>query len=127
MRQTQNCQESSLADSDFNTKTHYLMKKTGQREIVVEFETVRSIRRRTRSTIAICRECGSESDLVSISAAAELFAIGVEELRSFADASGVHRQLDELICVQSLLRAMNSQKYRKEIRMISSGAISDQS
>jgi hypothetical protein len=102
------------------------MKKAGQREIVVEFETVRSIRRRTRSTIAICPECGSESDLVSISAAAELFGIRVEELSSFADANGVHRQIDEMICVRSLLSAMNRQKFRKEIRMISSGAIPDQ-
>ncbi len=103
------------------------MTKNGQREIVVEFETVRTIRRRTRSTIVICPECGSESDLVSISAAAELFAIGVDELNSFADANGVHRPMNEQICVKSLLSVMNSQKFRKEIRMISSGAISDQS
>ncbi len=115
-----------MADSDSNTKMHDLMTKNGQREIVVEFETVRLIRKRAKTTFAICPDCGSESDFVSISAAAELFAIEAEDLCSFADANGIHRRGKENICVRSLLSVMNGPKYRKEIRLIDSGAGPDQ-
>jgi len=98
------------------------MTKNGQREIVVEIETVRLIRKRAKTTAAICPDCGTESDLVSISAAAELFAIEAEDLRSFANANGVHLQPDEQICIRSLLRVMNEPDTRKEIRSIGRGA-----
>jgi len=108
-------------------KMYELMTKYGQREIVVEIETVRLIRKRAKTTIAMCPDCGTESDLVSISAAAELFAIGPEKLRSFANANGVHLQPEEQICIPSLLRVMNGPDHRKEIRSIGRDADPDRS
>lgn len=86
------------------------MTAQSQREIVIEFEKVQTIRKRARTTLSRCERCCEQTDLVSLAEAAELFGTGCEELLQFIRQNNCHYHVnvDEKIylCVQSLLEKM---------------------
>jgi len=92
-----------------------------QREIVIEFEKVRTIRKRAKTTLADCRGCDSETDAVTLVEAAGLFEITHENLFQFIKQNDCHYHvtIDDRIylCVPSLLESMQRQTAeRRELK-----------
>jgi hypothetical protein len=86
---------------------------TIQREIVIEFEKVRTIRKRAATTLSNCVRCSAETDSVSIETAAELFEITGEDLFRFVRQNNCHFHVSSdgktYLCVPSLLERMTRQ------------------
>jgi hypothetical protein len=94
--------------------------KAGQgREIVIEYERVQRIKKRSSTHLLPCDGCGSISDFVSVSAASSLFDIEVERLNDFISANHCHVQINDLgrsfVCLASLLASM---KIKAEVRRL---------
>ncbi|MBK7512213.1 MAG: hypothetical protein IPI76_08115 [Chloracidobacterium sp.] len=95
------------------------MTPKGKREIVVEYEQIRLIRKRARTALAHCDKCGTEADFVRLTDAAELFETNADNIFKFANGSGHFRAAnggDITLCLPSLLAAMRSTT--KQIKMI---------
>ena len=93
-----------------------------QREIVIEFERVQTIRKRAKTVLAHCIGCQAEKDFVTIVAAAELFGIDADQLGAFATENEVHLGSDgSQICVSSLLEIMRKRQLQNGVRMIGNG------
>jgi hypothetical protein len=78
-----------------------------EREIVVELEHVRLVRRSARTTLRYCEKCSQESDFVSAADAARIFDLGEEKLRRFIETNGWHLVSSDgcvLICTASVLK-----------------------
>jgi hypothetical protein len=82
------------------------------REIVVEFEQVRIIRKRAMAHLAFCHGCGTRSDMVSLNEAAGLFGAGSQDLFYFLKENGCHYHIDHggmtQLCIASLLANMKT-------------------
>lgn len=85
-----------------------------QREIVIEFEKVQTIRKRARTHLADCRGCGIATDAISLIDAADLFEIARDQLFQFISRNGCHYHIrnneDIYLCVPSLLSRMTEQR-----------------
>ena len=84
-----------------------------QREIVIEFERVQMIRKRTSTVLMHCEGCGTVADAVSHVEAAQLFETAPENLFQFIKQNDCHYQVSyngkTYLCVVSLLERMNQQ------------------
>lgn len=110
--QTSNCQLINAVD-DFNTTMCQPMTTKRQREIVIEFEQVKMIRKRAKTELHHCDSCGRLVDFVSLQTAATLFEIGKDKLAEFVYERGIHIEIavgDGSVCVTSLLETMQTQK-----------------
>ena len=84
-----------------------------QREIVIEFEQVKMIRKRAKTELHHCDNCGRLVDFVSLQTAATLFEIGKDKLAEFVYERGIHIETavgDGSVCVTSLLETMQTLK-----------------
>lgn len=84
-----------------------------QREIVIEFEQVKMIRKRAKTKLHHCESCGRLVDFVSLGTAATLFEINREKLSEFISGKGIHIRAtvdDGSVCVTSLLDTMQALK-----------------
>ena len=82
-----------------------------RREIVIEFEQVKMIRKRAKTELHHCDSCGRLVDFVSLNTAATLFEIGIEKLSEFISGKGIHTLAavdDGSVCVTSLLETMQT-------------------
>jgi hypothetical protein len=82
------------------------------REIVVEVERIKLLRKRARSHLMFCAECDSEADFISVKAAASLFSVCEKEVASFVEAHRCHgvnfAGTRSYICVGSLISVLRS-------------------
>jgi hypothetical protein len=80
------------------------------REIVIEFEQIKRSQRRALTSVALCEQCGGESDFLTVADAAELFRTPVESLLGFVAENRCHfvAGRDGLVhlCLGSLLAQM---------------------
>lgn len=92
------------------------------REVIVEIERVRVIRKRARTKLLYCLECGSEADFVSLSESSKLFEVSETVLKGFLDANDCHCQRNTCgqiyICVGSLLTSMQTINSNSQIKLI---------
>ena len=89
-----------------------------QREIVIEFEKVRTIRKRAVTTLAHCNECGGEADFVALQTAAELFDTAHGDLAAFVAANAVHTETNIDICIPSLLAVMHERANGNGVKLL---------
>ncbi len=85
-----------------------------QREIVIKFEQVKMIRKRARTELHHCDNCGRLVDFVSTQTAAQLFEISKESLADFVTSKGIHIRSavdGGSVCVTSLLETMQTLKH----------------
>ena len=61
-----------------------------EREIVVELEHVRLVRRSARTSLQFCEKCRQESDFVSAADAARIFDLDAEKFGSLIETNGWH-------------------------------------
>lgn len=90
----------------------YSMKILRSREIVIEYERVRLITKKAQTLVALCGECGAESDFAAIGDAAELFETEIGVLTSFVARHKCHFRTGDgmiYVCVPSLLEGMRRQ------------------
>jgi hypothetical protein len=82
------------------------MKVKTTREIVIEIERVRTIRKRCSTHVLFCAECNNDADFITLQEAANLFEVELDLLRSFALEYLCHTQLSDkenFLCLPSLL------------------------
>ena len=98
---------------------HEHMTAKRQREIVIEYERIQLIRKRAKTEIAHCRECGGGADVVSLIEAGELFETGHVDLFQFIKQNDCHYHVGDgnkiYLCVTSLLECM---QHKNDIRRI---------
>jgi hypothetical protein len=86
------------------------MNALSKREIVIEIEQIRLIRKRARTQIAFCGKCGKESDFVSLNDAAKLFMTDARLISNFITHNACHfyeeRNGDVYICLVEILETM---------------------
>jgi hypothetical protein len=100
-----------------------------QREIVIEIEKVQLIRKRAKTLLRHCGNCGTETDFVGSRSAAELFGIKAGELKQFVMTNAVHYTNDEFdtaICIPSLLAVMRARINGNGIKLITARGDRDQ-
>lgn len=92
-----------------------------KREIVIEVEQVRLVRKRTSSQLRYCVECHRHTDFVSLRRAAELFERDKDEMALFIRTNACHiqRHFNEIqICLVALLGAIETVIHKPRIRII---------
>lgn len=90
------------------------MKVKNTREIIIEFERIRIIRKRARTSLEFCGQCRTEADFISFDEAATLFNTDPELLFQFINNTGSHYQTkgdgEIFICLKSLIARMKTIK-----------------
>ena len=64
-----------------------------KREIVVEFERVLIVRKRAKTHLLICSECGRKMDFVFLDEASQLFETAADDLFRFVKENSCHFQM----------------------------------
>ena len=86
------------------------MSVLNQREVVVEFECVRLIRKRCKTHVMACSCCGRETDFLSLGEASRLFETAECDLFRFLSENACHFQTCPAgivhICLATLLKTM---------------------
>jgi len=99
-----------------------LMKIQKKREIVIEFERVQVVRKKARTHVLFCRNCGREVDFVSLREAAALFVTPTDNLLKFVRVSNSHFETvadgEIYICLVSFLTAMKAKTNLSRIKLI---------
>ena len=100
-------------------RNHENMTAQRQREIVIEFEKVQTIRKRARTTLANCVGCGEVSDVVPLAEASELFETTHNDLFQFIKQNDCHYHVGEgnrvYLCVTSLIEKMQQQNAVRQL------------
>ncbi|HEV7699082.1 MAG TPA: hypothetical protein VGO43_02535 [Pyrinomonadaceae bacterium] len=96
------------------------MTREDKREIVVEYEQIRLIRKTANTRVLQCAQCSSETDFLALVTAAELFEIDTDELFSFLRLRRCHFRAGEtvLICLRSLMRAIKDKQPTAQIKLL---------
>lgn len=82
-----------------------------EREIVIEIERVKTIRKRCRTRVMFCPECLSKADFITLREAALLFEVEPSLLRRFIRhqlKGRAPQESESLICIASLLEGIRS-------------------
>jgi hypothetical protein len=86
------------------------MDAASKREIVIEIEQIRLIRKRARTQIVFCGKCGKGSDFVSLNDAAELFMTDAQRIFNFITHNACQfyeeKNGDVYICLVEILETM---------------------
>ena len=88
------------------------------REIIVEIERVKTIRKRCRTRILFCRECDAETDFITLQEAASLFEVNDSLIKSFIRhhiCQSNQNKSELLVCLSSLLARMQSVTGKKTL------------
>lgn len=78
-----------------------------QREIVVEYERIQLIRKKARTELRYCTDCGQHADFVIAERASQLFEISTDDLYQFVRQNNCHSNANGEICLTSLLATFN--------------------
>ena len=89
---------------------------------MIEFERVRMIRKRAKTTLAFCAGCGGEADQVSLVEAAELFETSPGRLYEFIKENDCHYYVSwngtTYLCIASLLAIMHERVNGNGVKLI---------
>jgi hypothetical protein len=94
------------------------------RQIVIEIERVRLVRKSATTVLRWCDRCGNESDFVGLNEAARLFEIDASRLLEFVQTNDCHytesKFVGTQICLTSLLERMRTanRKRLKDTKLI---------
>jgi len=80
------------------------------REVVLEIEHIKVIRKRAKTNLRFCRDCNRTTDFISVAGAADLFSTSPLEVFEFTQSNVCHFQVGSeqtiLLCLPDLLTAM---------------------
>jgi hypothetical protein len=98
------------------------MASTRQREVVLEIEHVRVVRKRARTSLRSCRDCGRTTDFITLAEASELFSTTPAVLFEFSQSSVCHHRLEDesdlFLCLTSLLAAMSKKIKKGTVKLL---------
>ena len=98
------------------------MEGSQHREVVLEIEHVKVVRKRAKTRLALCRECKKTTDFITLERAAELFSITASELFEFTQSSNCHFRVeggqDISLCLNDLLRAMSKRMRAGTVKLL---------
>ena len=93
-----------------------------QRELIIEFERVQLVRKKAKTQLVFCRNCGREVDFISLREASSLFSTPAENLLQFVRISQSHFESgangEIYICLVSFLTAMKAKTNISQIKLI---------
>ena len=99
-----------------------LMEGSTQREVVLQIEHIKVIRKRAKTTLAFCRDCNKTTDFISMARAADLFSTTPTELFQFTQSYLCHFHVDGeqniLLCLTDLLTAMSKRMNKGTVRLL---------
>ena len=82
-----------------------------KRDVVLEIEQVRIVRRRMKTSFVFCRGCSKSTDFIELVKAADLFGVTNAELYDFVRTNRCHFIVagdgEICVCVTDLLAAMS--------------------
>jgi hypothetical protein len=98
------------------------MEGSQHREVVLEIEQIKIVRKRAKTTLALCSECRKTTDFITLTRAAELFSITPSDLFEFIQSSGCHFRVvngqDIMLCLTNLLSAMSKQMRTGTVKLL---------
>ena len=98
------------------------MKIQKQRELIIEFERVQLVRKKAKTHLIFCRNCGREVDFVSLREAVSLFATPAENLLKFIKINQSHFETgangEIHICLISFLACMKKNTNLTRIKLL---------
>ena len=101
------------------------MKTAPQRDLVLEIEQVRVVRRRIETSLFFCRECGRSTYFIELVRAAELFGLTNPELYEFVQTNRCHFMVasggEICVCVTDLLAAMSRRLKTARFKLMEKG------
>ena len=98
------------------------MEGSQHREVVLEIEHVKVVRKRAKTNLAFCRECSKTTDFITVARAAELFSTTTIEMFEFSQSQGCHFRVDQsqnvLLCLTDLLTAMSKRMRMGTVKLL---------
>ena len=98
------------------------MEGSQHREVVLEIEHVKVVRKRAKTRLVFCRECKMTTDFIPMKTAAELFSITASELFEFTQSCNCHFQVehgqDISYCLTDLLTAMSKRMRTGTVKLL---------
>src|SRR5690349_1683370 len=98
------------------------MEGSQHREVVLEIEHIKIVRKRAKTKLAICGECKRTRDFITVERAAELFSISSTELFEFTQSYGCHFLVengqDISLCLTDLLTAMSKRMRTGTLKLL---------
>jgi hypothetical protein len=101
------------------------MEGSKNREVVLEIEHIRIVRKRAKTRLALCRDCKTTTDFITLPRAADLFSTTASELLEFTRSYSCHFNVenggDINLCLTDLLTAMSKRMRAGTFKLISEG------
>jgi hypothetical protein len=95
---------------------------SAQREVVLEIEHIKVIRKRAKTNLRFCRDCNRTTDFISVASAADLFSTTPVELFEFTQSYVCHfhveREQNILLCLTDLLTAMSKRMSKGTVKLL---------
>jgi hypothetical protein len=90
------------------------------REIVIEYEQIKLIRKRAKTEFSHCEHCGETADFVPLDAAAELFETHSDDLVAFIRSNTCHHRpaaATTMLCINSLLATIKTKSLDHQFKL----------
>ena len=98
------------------------MEGSPYREVVLEIEHIKVIRKRAKTNLRFCRDCNRTTDFISVASASELFSTTPSELFEFSQSCVCHflveNEQDILLCLKDLLTAMSKTMKTGKVKLL---------
>ena len=98
------------------------MEGSAHREVVLEIEHIKIIRKRAKTSPSYCPECGKTTDFISVSCAAKLFSTTPSELFEFSQSYACHFRVGNeqniVLCLTDLLAAMSKRMKKGTVKLL---------
>ena len=92
------------------------------REVVVEIEHVRVVRKRMATHIRYCRGCMRSTDFLLLTKAAELFDVAPIQIFEFAQTNSCHyavgKEGEIYVCLTDLLNHVGKSMKNKKVKLL---------
>ena len=98
------------------------MQGSREREVVVEIEHTKVVRKRATTRVRRCNECGECTDFLLLNKAAELFELAPTEILNFISSHSCHfvtgKEGEIHLCLARLLTVMQERTNRNGIKLL---------
>jgi hypothetical protein len=98
------------------------MEGAQHREVVLEIEHVKIVRKRAKTNLGFCRECNKTTDFITVVRAAKLFSTTPSQLLEFTQSFGCHFRVENCqtigLCLTNLLKAMSKKMRTGSVKLL---------
>ena len=98
------------------------MEGSQHREVVLEIEHVKVVRKRAKTKLGFCRDCKSTTDFIPVAKAAELFSTTADAIFEFTQSNGCHFRIETdqsiNLCLSNLLAAMSKRMRTGTVKLL---------